>query len=187
MITALLDPCVVPPFVPPVVESLAATGSDGALLTVAMVGAVVLVAAGAFAMLKAKTLRGKIAAFVLPAVLLGSLAFNAPAPAFAAAGAPTVATAGRISASYNSVTDEVTVTETTAVAFANPEGCGVISYQWQSQANIGDAWVNSGAALTSAEPLVTAPCIGFATRLLTTLSNNTGSVTSASNEEALCL
>ena len=119
MISARLDPCVAPP----VAESLAATGSDGPLLTIAVIGAIVLVAAGAIAMFTAKTLRGKIAAFVLPAVLLGSLAFNTPAPAFATTGAPTVTTEAVVVSVWDAPLVKYTVTEVTAATFRNPEGC----------------------------------------------------------------
>jgi hypothetical protein len=183
----VLEPCVAAlPVAPPVVETLATTGTDGTFLAIGLTVAVVLVAVGVISVMKGRSRRGILAALVLPVLLLGGLALSSPQSAYATTGAPTVTTPAVISSTSGIVDPEYY--QTNAAIFDNPEGCGVLSYQWQLNSYGAVIWDNYGPATASPESEEIADCFGGYdnVRLLTTLTNSSGSVTDSSNVNAMC-
>jgi hypothetical protein len=193
MFMTSLDPCVVPPVETPVaVEALANTGIDGSMMIVGAIVAAVLLAAGIFGFLKARTIRGKLASFVIPALLLGGLGFNSPQPAFATPvgvpGAPSVISEASIVTNWYAIeVGSHSISVTTEAVFENPELCGVLSYQWQTKPS-GDEnpFVNYGPVVYTTAPAEVVDCVDRRIQLLTTLTNSSGSATSISNATGTC-
>lgn len=190
MYKTLLDPCVAPVVEPSAsIDTLASTGLDGTTLIIVTVLAAVILATGVVAFLKAGTLRGKLTVFLIPALLLGTLAFNSPQSASATTGAPTVASEAVITFTYGVPTFDMDTAEITSEAtFINPENCGVLTYQWQTNTYIAGEgpFLNNGVVLTSADPLIVPDCDFYRAQLLTTLTNGSGSITSTSNSVSIC-
>ncbi len=192
----VLAPCVIPTPVSPVPEAstldpvatLANTGLDATSLTVGIVVAVVLVVIGVVVIVKMRHTRGRITALAIPLLLIvGGLALAPPPSAFAAAGAPTALAAAQIQTSFLVSPGFNTVDQISAATFDNPEGCGILSYQWQSlPLSQITPWTNTGPVLVTPAAIVVANCSVGPTRLLTTLVNSSGSVTSSSNEVSSC-
>jgi hypothetical protein len=184
MPTPIAEPCVTP-VVTPVVETLASTGTDATFLAIAVTVAAVFVAVGVVSVMKGQPRRGILTALVLPVLLLGGLALNSPQPAYATTDAPTVTTSAVIDAVFDG--SLVSYSQLDAAVFDNPEGCGVLSYQWQVGVLFPDeVWADLGEPVTTANPATMTLCAHEALRLATTLTNSAGSATDISNEVAVC-
>jgi hypothetical protein len=192
MLMTSLDPCVVPPVETPVaVEALANTGIDSSMMIVGAIVAAVLLAAGIFGFLKARTIRGKLAAFVIPALLLGGLGFNSPQSAFATPfgvpGAPSVVSEASIFTNWYAIeVGSHSISVTTEAVFENPELCGVITYQWQTSPDNVAPFVNYGPVVYTTAPAEVVDCVDRRIQLVTTLTNASGSATSISNATGTC-
>jgi len=161
-----------------------------------IVGAIlvaVLLAAGVVAFLKARTLRGKLAAFVIPALLLSGLAFNSPQPASATPvgvpGAPSVVSDASITTNFGGISRSPyihSISVTTEAVFENPEECGLLSYQWQTSPDLVAPFVNYGTAVFTTAPAEVADCVDRRIQLVTTLTNSSGSASSISNATGTC-
>ena len=147
----------------------------------------VIVAGGITAVVMAKTLKGKLTALALPVFAVAGLALGNPQPSFAATGAPTVSSEAVIETGTSSQPSTLVRIEVTNDAqFANPEDCGTLRYQWQ--ANNGTTWVPDGDPSSTGSARERAFCEpGYQERLLITLTNTSGSVTSTSNTVYTCV
>jgi hypothetical protein len=175
---SLLVPCAAP-----VIPALPNTGLDVWLMT--GVGGIV-VAGGITAVIMAKTLKGKLTALALPVFAVAGLALGNPQPSIAATGAPTVTTEISVGSSGPTLGTDTISLQTDAV-FNNPENCGTLTYQWETNTTYNGPFSATGEATSAFVPFSAEDCGPYNRgRVKVTLTNNSGSVSSTSNDSYLC-
>lgn len=146
----------------------------------------IVVAGGITAVIMAKTLKGKLTALALPVFAVAGLALGNPQPSQAATGAPTVTTQIAVGSSGPSGGIDTINLQTDAV-FNNPENCGTLTYQWETNTSWDGPYSVTGAATSAFAPFSAQDCGPYRQgRVKVTLTNNSGSATSTSNASYLC-